>query len=192
MKPNKNTHSLHKFKTTPTRCKIFRNPNQWIIANTPSILIINKSETLIRENKIKTKPLAGVLERRERTFEIRVADPPRVLVRHLELHLVPGPHHLLLLLLRICGARVLHIGDRVRARVRVRVRDRVWSRFIRRFTRYVFLGHGREESLVSHITAYFFTSQWKGGADTSGLFGHETQNEGQIGKLIQPSNSFMI
>ena len=48
---------------------------------------------------------------------------------------------------------------RVGVRARVRGRDRVWSRFIRRFTSYVFLGHGREESLVSHITAYFFTSQ---------------------------------
>lgn len=53
----------------------------------------------------------------------------------------------------------VRVGVRARVRVRDRDRDRVWSRFIRRFTSYVFLGHGREESLVSHITAYFFTSQ---------------------------------
>lgn len=48
---------------------------------------------------LKIKPLAGIFKRREGSLEVRVADPPRVLVRHLELHLVPGSNNLLLLLL---------------------------------------------------------------------------------------------
>jgi len=81
---------------------------------------------------LKNKPLAGIFKRRKGSLEVRMADPPRVLVRHLELHLVPGSNNLLLLLLlllllrrllgllgrNVVGIRVLmQIDNGIRVRV---------------------------------------------------------------------------
>jgi len=90
--------------------------------------------------RLKNKPLAGIFKRRKGSFEVRMADPPRVLVCHLELHLVPGSNNLLLLLLRlllllwgllrllgrkVVGIRVLMQIDN---RIRVRVGRMIWVR----------------------------------------------------------------
>lgn len=88
---------------------------------------------------LKNRPLAGIFKGRKGTLEVRMADPPRVLVCHLELHLVPGSNNLLLLLLllllwellrllgrKVVGIRVLmQIDNRIRVRVGMMIRVRV-------------------------------------------------------------------